>query len=165
MLRDVGVQAYNYDRYVRNHFASGFSKSDEDRYDFVTAFEIFEHFTKPKSDVEVIFSLQPSVLLISTGIYEGQGPDWPYLGPAKSAHVFFYSEEALRWIGRIFDYKVARLPRSMALFTRTPVAKARLVLIQTLLSRPRLAEILFVAKRKYSLSIEDNQKIRQRLSL
>jgi hypothetical protein len=165
MLRDVGIQAYNYDRYVRNHFASGFGRSDGDRYDFVTAFEVFEHFAKPKSDAEVIFSLQPSALLISTEIYKDQGPDWPYLGPAKSAHVFFYSDEALRRIGSIFDYKVVRLDRSMALFTRTPVAKARLMLIQKILSRRRLAEILFALKHKYSLSGEDNQKIRQRLLL
>jgi len=161
MLRDVGIDAYNYDKYVKNHFASGFSRSDGHRYTFVTAFEVFEHFANPKSDLEPIFALQPSCLLVSTCLYTNQGPNWSYLGPAKSAHVFFYSDEALRLIGRRYDYQVVRFPHEMTLFVRRPIAKRRLALINMLLANDRFVEIIFALKRKWSLSAKDNQMIRE----
>lgn len=156
MLRDIGIDAYNHEAYIRNHFSAGFSRSNNETYKFVTAFEVFEHFAKPKSDLEGIFSLEPEVLLISTGIYRNQGADWPYLGLPKSAHVFFYSDEAFKIIGRTFGYSVARLPRSLTLFTRTPVPRTRLLLIRNILSRPRLGEILLAAKTKPSLADQDH---------
>lgn len=161
MLRDVGIDAYNYDKYVRNHFASGFSRSEGSRYNFVTAFEVLEHFPNPKSDLEPIFALQPSCLLISTCLYKDQGPNWGYLGPAKSQHVFFYSDEAFRLIGRRYGYRVVRFPQEMTLFVRQPIAKTRLAFINMLLAKPHLAEIVFALKRKWSLSTMDHLQIRE----
>lgn len=161
MLRDVGIDAYNHDKYVRNHFASGFSRSDKHRYNFVTAIEVFEHFPNPKFDLAPIFALQPSCLLISTCLYEGQGPSWGYLGPAKSQHIFFYSEEALKLIGRRFGYHVVRFPKEITLFVRPPIAKLRLAFINWLLTKSHLAEIVFALKRKWSLAATDHAQIRE----
>ena len=159
LLRDVGIDAYNYDKYAKNHFASGFSRSDEHRYSFVTAFEVFEHFANPATDLEAIFALQPSFFLISTCIFKNQGPDWSYLGPAKSEHVFFYSERALQLIGRRFGYQVFRLPHEITLFFKSPISTTRLRLANLLLSNDHVAEIAFALKRKWSLSEADNRKI------
>ena len=164
MLRDIGIDAYNDDKYIKNHFASGFGRADNDRYNFITAFEVFEHFTNPKSDLELIFALQPSLLLMSTGIYTDQGPEWPYLGGAKSQHVFFYSEKALEHIGNQYNYHVVRLPKQMRLFVRQPISKVRLGIIRYILGRTHLAEILFALPRKKSLASQDNQMIRKMLN-
>ena len=160
LLRDVGIDAYNYDKYAKNHFASGFSRSDEQRYSFVTAFEVFEHFANPATDLETIFALQPSFFLISTCLFKDEGPDWPYLGPAKSEHVFFYSEAALQLIGRRFGYQVFRLPHEITLFFKSPISTIRLRLANLLLSNDHAAEIAFALKRKWSLSEADNRTIR-----
>ncbi|AMY10074.1 hypothetical protein LuPra_03302 [Luteitalea pratensis] len=159
MLRDVGIDAYSYDKYIKNHFASGFSRREGERYNFVTAFEVFEHFAEPRTDIEPIFALQPSSLLISTCVYTNQGPDWPYLGPAKSQHIFFYSADALQLIGRRFGYEVIRLPHEVTLFAREPIARERLALVKLLLANDRLAEVVFASKRKWSLAASDNLAI------
>jgi hypothetical protein len=160
MLRDVGIDAYNHDKYVKNHFASGFERSVGEHYKFVTAFEVFEHFAQPSSDIDQVFSLQPELLLISTGIYTDQGPDWTYLGGAKSQHIFFYSKTALKFIGEKYGYHVTFLPNEMTLFSRRPIAGFRMALISYLLGKRRLSDVLFALKKKYSLAGKDNAMIR-----
>ncbi|HWH83020.1 MAG TPA: class I SAM-dependent methyltransferase [Burkholderiaceae bacterium] len=160
LLRDAGIDAYLYDKYAKNHFASGFIRSEHDSYSVVTAFEVFEHFANPVVDLQAVFSLDPALLVISTGVYTNQGADWPYLGPAKSEHVFFYSEQALELIGHRFGYGVIRLRHGMTLFFKDPIAAQRLRWAGRLLSRDYLADIAFALIRKRSHCDADNQKIR-----
>ena len=163
LLRDVGIDAYLYDKYARNHYATGFVRTEDTQYAFVTAFEVFEHFPDPEKDLEALFALQPSFLLISTSLFSGQGPDWPYLGPPKSEHVFFYSQAALALIGRRFGYDVLRMPHSLALFHKPGLSNIRLRVASRLIAHPRLAEFVFAVKRKWSLADEDSRALRQRV--
>jgi len=98
MMRDRGFDFRGWDRYADGHLAGGFAlKSLEGaRADLATAFEVLEHFPEPARDLREIFALEPRLLLFTTEIYSGQGPDWWYLSPETGQHVFFYSAAALR---------------------------------------------------------------------
>lgn len=159
LLRDVGVDAHLYDKYAFNHYASGFAASEAQHYEVVTAFEVLEHLPNPSVDLEAIFGFDPSLLVISTCLYSGQGPDWPYLGPPKSEHVFFYSNEALHLIAARFGYAVMPLRNDVALFYRAPVGRLRLRLVAALLSRNRLAELLFALLQKPNCCDHDNRLV------
>lgn len=163
LLRDVGIDAYLYDKYARNHFATGFFRDNDTRYSFVTAFEVFEHFPEPAKDLEAIFALDAAFLLISTAPFTGQGHDWAYLGPPKSEHVFFYSDEALELIGRRFGYQVMRMPQAITLFHQPRISRTRLQLVARLIAHPRMAELAFALKSKWSLADEDARTIRRRI--
>jgi Methyltransferase domain len=162
LLRDVGLNAFLYDKYSPNHYAVGFTARDDDRYDFVTAFEVFEHFPSPATDLVPLFATSPRCLLVSTAIFCGQGPDWTYLGAPKSEHVFFYSEKALRWIGERYGYEVFRLPHDLTLFFKRPFSSRRLRLVHALLSKPYIAQLVFALKHKWSRAADDNQLLRAR---
>lgn len=163
MLRDAGIDAYSEDKYIPNHFSAGFGYASGTHYSLATSFEVFEHFASPSQEIEAIFSMRPVHVLISTEMYRSQGPEWPYLGPPKSQHIFFYAHEALQMIGAKHGYGVTLLPRGMVLFSRVPIAALRMALIRSLLASRYVAEIAFALSRKQSLVGHDAAVLRERL--
>jgi hypothetical protein len=160
LLRDAGIDAYHYDRYERNRYASGFGFDPRSRPRFVTAFEVWEHYPHPARELDEVFGLDPDFLLVSTSLFDGQGPDWDYLGPAKSQHVFFYSARAMDLIAGERGYAFARFAPSYCLFHRGPVSAARLRALAWLARHPRLLELALVLSRRRSLAARDNALLR-----
>jgi len=117
LLRDTGLNCYVKDRYAVPRYAQGFDQPDFDVPDMVTAFEVFEHLPHPAEDLNAFFATHPRVVLVSTEVYSGQGPDWWYVSAASGQHVFFYSREALKLIGQNFGYRVV-LSGEFILFIR-----------------------------------------------
>ena len=163
LLRDIGIDAHLYDKYASNHYASGFSMSMMEKYDMVTAFEVLEHLIKPSKELADLFDLQPTVVVASTMLFNGQGADWSYLGPAKSEHVFFYSERALRLIGNRFGYSVEILKTNIIIFYKNPISRFRIRIAAALTSRNYLSGVLFAVIRHKSYCDADNQAIRAML--
>jgi hypothetical protein len=104
VLRDVGLDAYSCDRYATNVYAAGFEGGLETGLGLITSFEVWEHFATPADDVRALFDCRPKALFVSTGIYLGQGPRWPYLAPYSGRHIFFYSPGGMAWIAKTFGY-------------------------------------------------------------
>jgi hypothetical protein len=161
MLRDVGIDAYGYDKYEMNRFASTFEWRAEERYTMLTSFEVWEHFADPKSELDHIFGLQPEYALISTCEYHGQNEEWDYLGPAKSQHIFFYSRVAMKLIAARYGYQAVRFRPEYTFFYRKSVSRLRLAAVGFLMAHTRLAEIVFAVKRKWSLAAQDHQRVRK----
>lgn len=108
LLRDYGVNCYSVDKYATAIYAQSFGKPDFDAPDLLLAFEVIEHFANPSTDVAGIFEKRPGVVLLSTGQYREQGPDWWYLSPESGQHVFFYSAKAIDFLGKEYGYSVVR---------------------------------------------------------
>ena len=159
-LRDVGIDAYHYDAFQQNVFAVPFDFDEYAFYKIVCAFEVWEHLIQPKKDLQKLFFLCPDILLVSTSRYYGQGPDWPYLGPPKSGHIFFYGDRAFSWIANRFDYKRSLFSAHMAVFHKGQLSEAGTWMLKRLISAPRALEILFALKRKWSRAGQDNENIR-----
>lgn len=106
LLRDYGVDARPEDRYASNTYAQGFEDDPRRSPILYTAFEVLEHYANPKADLEMLFGSRPDSILLTTALYEGQGPDWWYLTPDSGQHVFFYTRRALEIVAERFGYSV-----------------------------------------------------------
>lgn len=112
MLRDRGVDAHVFDRHAEPRYAAGFDLSEPAAAapaDLVLAFEVVEHFAHPAQDLHALFAPQPRALLVSTDVWERQGPQWWYLAPDTGQHVFFYSRRALGQVAEREGYRLVRV--------------------------------------------------------
>ena len=126
LMRDSGFDFYCFDPYETPRYADYFSvgKLRPNDYSVITAFEVFEHFPDPRSDLGRVLQLGVDLVVFTTLPYAGQGPDWDYLVPASGQHVFFYTERALERFGRQFGYTL-RKTRAFLLYVRDDGAFAQ----------------------------------------
>lgn len=122
LLRDLGFDAYDYDKYALNFYAHGYVADLAERYDIVTCFEVWEHLPRPREEFERLFSKRPFLLIGSTDMYHHQGAEWAYLGPEQGGHVFFYSEKAMKHLATQFGYDVVTRG-STTVFSKAPFNK------------------------------------------
>jgi hypothetical protein len=132
LLRDAGHDAYWYDQYSSPGYATGFVGSPRDAYDLITSFEVIEHFPNPRDDLDAIFVGERKAVLLMTELYAGQGEDWWYLAPEEGQHIFFYSPEALRFVGERYGYQLL-LCHEFILFLRGPATKFQRWVLQSFL--------------------------------
>jgi hypothetical protein len=110
LMRDSGFQYFAYDRYERAKYSNYFQidRLDAKTPILISAFEVFEHFSNPKTALDELFATKAELIVFSTQFYEGQGPNWDYLFPACGQHVFFYKERALRAFAHDRGYNLIR---------------------------------------------------------
>jgi methyltransferase family protein len=135
LLRDYGLNCFVKDKYATVTYAQGFTEPNFKNPDLVIAFEVLEHFSCPRRDLDNLFCLNPKVLFVSTGIYADQQRDWWYLAPESGQHVFFYSKKALRMIADKYGY-VLVTKADFILFVRpTLISNAKSALTKMILNR------------------------------
>jgi hypothetical protein len=164
MLRDAGIDAYSYDIHTRNNYAVGFDAAPGAGFRMITAFELWEHLPEPAEELDRIFSLQPDIHLLTTGLYSGQGSDWHYLVPETGRHVFLYSREAMHWIAEKYGYQVLAAS-SASIFYRGKLSFWRKKVLQrliTLRSR-RMFECIRLFSSTQSLIKQDRDFILEKM--
>ncbi|MBM9501985.1 class I SAM-dependent methyltransferase [Leptospira sp. 201903071] len=112
LMRDVGFDCYWYDKYAKNDFSEGFSFEPKENYDVVLAFELFEHFDKPREDIlEILRFQKPALLIFSTLLYGEKTPDmnWWYYSFEAGQHISFYNAKTLSKMEEITGYSVCSL--------------------------------------------------------
>lgn len=132
LLRDIGHDAYSYDKYASQSYATGFTGSPKDDFDLMTAFEVVEHFADPIQDLDAIFEGKPRIVLVKTELYRGETEDWWYLAPNEGQHVFFYSRRAIDLIAARYGYHVL-MCHSFILFARDAPSRLQKLVMQRLL--------------------------------
>ena len=100
MMRDMGYDFFCHDPHAANLFARGFSLADagKDRFDLATAFEVFEHFVDPSSEVHEIL-LHASSILFTTTVVPLNPPrltEWWYYGLDHGQHVSIHTRQSLQ---------------------------------------------------------------------
>ena len=153
MLRDAGVDAYRSDKYVPNYYAVGFDVEDGAKADMMTAFEVFEHSDDPHLLMTDMTAHAPDAILLSTDLYQGQGPDWSYIHKDSGKHVFFYTEKGMIMLAEEFGYQCIAGPK-FTLMHKQPLGRSRALAIRQLLKRfgthrrwPRILEGFIVRSR------------------
>ncbi|MFB3893897.1 MAG: class I SAM-dependent methyltransferase [Phycisphaerae bacterium] len=119
LLRDLGFDAYGFDKYTQMPFCRDFRIADLTAEGglnarLITAFEVFEHLPDPAATLELLArNLGPGgAILLATSLYDpaAHGPDWEYLNPQHGQHINFFSRTGLsRLAGRV-KTKVVCLP-------------------------------------------------------
>ena len=132
LLRDRGFDARVSDAHAENDFARGFDDG-EATYDVSCAFEVAEHLTNPKSEMNMILGRGRQLCIIGTETYTGQGDDWWYLAREEGQHVFFYSEAGMAQLGSAYGFEYLKIA-NWHLFLKRPYKWHERVLLALLLS-------------------------------
>lgn len=156
MMRDRGFHFYWRDLYAANHFARGFEYNAQEHYDFLTAFEVLEHFVDPLSELEPLMAGADHVF-VSTLTVPSPAPalsDWWYYIPSSGQHVSFYAKETLALIAKRFNRHLLTTG-AYHLFTKQP---CRSFCFQLALN-PTCAKIISRAARRPSLTATDFEQL------
>lgn len=104
LMRDKGFNFYRQDPYCDNLFAKHFDVTDitQNRFDVLTAFEVFEHFVNPLPEIEKLFAYSDQVIFSTTVTpsTNSELENWWYIAPETGQHVAFYSKKALELIAQ-----------------------------------------------------------------
>jgi hypothetical protein len=156
MMRDRGFNFFWSDLYATNDYARGFEAPVGKKFDFLTAFEVLEHFPDPASDISRLMELSDNVF-VSTAVVPTPPPrlnEWWYYMPSSGQHVSFYTMEALQRLATRFQRHLLSF-NSYHLFSSKPHSR----FLFQLATRPRAARILNSAFRRPSLTPGDLQKM------
>lgn len=106
MMRDRGLDYYNYDKYCENIFAKNYeikSLNNKEIFEAVTALEIFEHLEDPIREIKSLLLLS-NVIIFSTEIVPDRkitsATDWWYFVPETGQHIAFYAHETMLHIAK-----------------------------------------------------------------
>lgn len=127
MLRDRGVDAYWHDPHCQNLLARGFEAGPDERADFVTAFEVMEHFTEPQLELARLLERSDNVL-VSTDLIAEPTPtpaDWWYYGAEHGQHIGFFRRPTLAYMAHRLGCALHTDGRQYHLFTRQRIAPWR----------------------------------------
>jgi hypothetical protein len=124
LMRDKGFDFYNTDKYCQDLFANHFEleDADTDKFEIVTAFEVFEHLVDPMTEIADLFKYADNVLFsteIVPDINTIKGPyDWWYFVPEIGQHIAFYTLDALSYIAKKHGVNLYSNGKSLHLFTK-----------------------------------------------
>lgn len=102
LMRDMGLDFYWYDKYCDNIFAKGLEAEENVPYELLTAFEVFEHFVNPLSDIQNLLKFSNNILF-STELLPESNPnpnEWWYYSLPEGQHVSLYTPKALSEVAK-----------------------------------------------------------------
>jgi len=127
MMRDLGYDFFCHDPHAVNLFARGFTLADtaDVRFELATAFEVFEHFVDPTSQVNAISEHAGSILLTTTTVAATPPPlgQWWYYGLEHGQHVSIYTRESLRILAARHGLCLYSHGRSLHLMTKRRLSR------------------------------------------
>lgn len=135
LMRDIGFNFYWHDPYTQNLLAKGFEadiKSDF-KYELITAFEVFEHFTNPKTEIGEMIKLS-NTIVFSTELLPSEIPDpknWWYYGFEHGQHISFYNKKTIYTLANQFNMNYYNL-NGIHILTKRKFNNTLLVLINKL---------------------------------
>lgn len=108
LMRDKGFDFYWDDKYCDNLFAQHFTLAEipsDQKFEAVTAFEIFEHLVNPLEEIEKLFGYADSIIFSTELVPHKEltnHNDWWYFAPEGGQHIAFYTEKAFDVIAKKF---------------------------------------------------------------
>lgn len=104
LLRDKGLDFYRQDKFCENLFSKNFDVEDlKDKtgFEFVTAFELFEHLPSPYQGIEEMLQYSKTILFSTDLIPDNIDiASWEYLVPEVGQHVALYHYKSLEAMSR-----------------------------------------------------------------
>ena len=100
LLRDVGMDVWGFDTYSKPRLAIGFHTTTLEGAKVINLCEVAEHFDDPARYFDEIFSSGIDILVMQTGIFESQDPNWGYLSVEHGQHIFFYTSNTIEFLAK-----------------------------------------------------------------
>lgn len=106
--------------------AAGFENDGSQAF-FVTAFEAFEHFVDPRSELEKMLAKAPNVLLSANFISKSisKFDDWWHYGTDHGQHISFYRKNTLQYLAEIHEKHFVSNGHDYHLFSNIPVSELK----------------------------------------
>lgn len=165
-LRDAGFDYYRLDKYCENIFAKNFDISDvtiAEKFEVLTAFEVFEHLEDPLQEVEQMLSYSDNILFSTELVPENKviNPEtWWYVAPETGQHIAFYTKESLQQLADHFSLNLYSNGSTLHLFTRKKISP----FLFTLLSKHKVSSLIASMSSGRSLLQADFDHIKQKLN-
>lgn len=123
MMRDKGFDFYRQDIYCKNLFARHFDVSDlpdGQRFDLVTAFEVFEHLEEPSIELRKMLKLSDTILFSTLLQPDGDltPQNWWYFIPETGQHLSLYSIDSLKKLASINNLRLYTNGSELHILTR-----------------------------------------------
>lgn len=162
MMRDRGFDYYWQDKYCDNLYAKDFMFNENEKYEVLTAYEVFEHLPEPVKEVEEMLKHSDNILF-STYLIPADNPkplDWWYFALDHGQHVSLYTEKSLFLLALKFNRNLISNGKNIHLITNKNISRFSF----KLLTKPYISETLSVLYKKKSLLDSDYQKVLSNLN-
>ncbi len=124
LMRDLGYDFFRQDLYAPNLYARYFDIENvqkDTKFDFLTAFEVFEHLVDPLKEIELMFK-HSDVIIFSTELQPSSNiaslDEWWYIVPEGGQHVSFYNQKSLKIIAEKFNAKFFTNSRNLHVLSK-----------------------------------------------
>lgn len=123
LMRDQGFDFYRNDPLCENIFAEGFDARAGEKYELLTAWEVFEHLADPMAEIETMLNYSENIFFSTTLLPRSPKPldQWWYYGLEHGQHVSFYTRETLRFISKKHNLKLHHSSSSMHFMGRKQI--------------------------------------------
>ncbi len=130
LMRDRGYNFYRQDKFCPNLFAADFEAPNDPaiHYDFLTAFEVFEHLNDPVCELEKMLRMSDHILFSTEAVPLPYPPldQWAYYGLEHGQHIAFYPIKTLQFLAERYQMFLYSSPdRSVHFFSRRAISRFR----------------------------------------
>jgi len=162
MMRDSGFDFYRQDLYCENLFSKNFditdAKMNGQKFELLTAFEVFEHLTHPMEELEIMSSLSENIFF-STITHDSTTDlnKWWYVIPETGQHIALYSKKTLLFMAQSVGMNFYSRD-GYHLFSKKKISKFEFNLV----FNPRFQKVFNKFHEKETLLYEDYNSISSR---
>lgn len=126
LMRDRGFNFYHFDEFCQNIFANFFTLKDSNvlkpaLFSATTAFEVFEHFSEPVSELAKILEYSSTIFFTTEIVQSTIFEKWWYLTPETGQHISFYSIDSLKYLGKLYNLNFATDGKNFHLFSKEKI--------------------------------------------
>lgn len=173
LMRDAGFNFYREDKFCENIFTKHFDISDAgaNKFDVVTAFEVFEHFVNPLEEIEKVLTFSDHLIFSTqlTPANEKELEDWWYMAPETGQHVAFYSPASMELLAKKFNKNYYAKGTWLHLFTSKKLTDKQIEYAFMDVKRSRILQKLLPSSSKFkkqreSLLESDFQAIKNKIN-
>ncbi len=163
IMRDIGFDFYWTDKYCKNLFARGFDhmESGTDKYELLTAFEVFEHLVNPETELKKMLSFSRNIIF-STEILPIPIPnpkEWWYYNFLHGQHISFYTYKSLKLVAQKMGLNFYSM-KGIHIFTEKKLNEGLLKLIK----KASLVFLFDIMRLRYkSRTFEDHLSIKKKI--
>jgi len=145
LMRDIGFDFYWSDKYTENLISKGFEYNKDEKYELLTSFEAFEHFTNPIMEIENMLKISNNILFSTTltPIKKPLHEEWYYYGLDHGQHISFYSINTMHYLADKYSVNFYTNGKNIHLFTKKKINKSVFKFLY-LLSRIGMASVFKV---------------------